>query len=55
MSYVDAGYVVVLASLFGYGVTLVGRERAARRRLGEKSHVGPTHVGPTPVEPTDER
>jgi len=34
MSYVDAGYVVVLLALFVYALSLVGRERAARRRLG---------------------
>lgn len=34
MSYVDAGYVVVLLGLFLYALSVVGRERAARRRLG---------------------
>jgi hypothetical protein len=33
VSYVDAGYSVVLFSLFVYAVSLVVRERAARRRL----------------------
>jgi len=33
VSYVDAGYCVVLGSLFAYAVSLVARERAARRRL----------------------
>lgn len=33
MSYVDAGYSVVLGSLFLYAVSLVVRERASRRRL----------------------
>ncbi|MGO9963677.1 MAG: hypothetical protein ACLPUG_09660 [Acidimicrobiales bacterium] len=32
--YVEAGYVVVLGTLSVYGVTLVTRERAARRRVG---------------------
>jgi hypothetical protein len=32
--YVEAGYVVVLGPLSLYGVTLVARERAARRRVG---------------------
>jgi hypothetical protein len=34
MSYVDAGYVVALSVLFVYALSLVRRERAARRRLG---------------------
>ncbi len=33
VSYVDAGYSVVLGSLFVYAVSLLVRERAARRRL----------------------
>lgn len=33
MSYVDAGYCVVLASLFAYAASLLARERVARRRL----------------------
>ncbi len=34
--YVEAGYVVILGTLGGYSVTLVARERAARRRVGGK-------------------
>ena len=41
MSYVDAGYVVVLASLFAYAASLLGRERAAHRRLGGGRRSGP--------------
>ena len=33
--YVEAGYVIVLSTLFLYAVSVVVRERAARRRLGE--------------------
>jgi len=32
--YVEAGYVVVLGTLGTYGITLMVRERAARRRVG---------------------
>ena len=35
--YVEAGYVVVLGTLGTYGVTLVARERSARRRVGAGS------------------
>jgi hypothetical protein len=31
--YVEAGYLVVFSSLGTYGLTLLGRERAARRRV----------------------
>lgn len=31
--YVEAGYVVVFATLFAYAVSVVGRERAALRRV----------------------
>ena len=31
--YVEAGYVVILGTLGGYSVSLVARERAARRRV----------------------
>jgi hypothetical protein len=34
--YVEAGYVVILGTLGGYSVSLVARERAARRRVGGK-------------------
>lgn len=34
MSYVDAGYAVALLVLFVYALSLVARERSARRRLG---------------------
>jgi len=34
--YVESGYVVVFASLGTYGLSLLGRERAARRRLGAR-------------------
>lgn len=37
MTYVDVGYVVALVVLAVYAVSLVGRERAARRRLGGPS------------------
>lgn len=32
--YIEAGYVVVLATLGTYSASMVVRERAARRRLG---------------------
>lgn len=35
MTYVDLGYVVALVVLCAYAVSLIGRDRAARRRLGE--------------------
>jgi len=35
--YVEAGYVVILGTLGTYGVTLLARERAARRRVGAAS------------------
>jgi len=31
--YIEVGYVIVLGSLATYATSLVGRERAARRRL----------------------
>lgn len=34
MRYVDIGYVVALVVLVAYALSLVQRERAARRRLG---------------------
>ncbi|MGD0983986.1 MAG: hypothetical protein ABSA65_09235 [Acidimicrobiales bacterium] len=42
--YVEAGYVVVLGTLSTYGVTLVARERAARRRLGAAPNAVPSQV-----------
>ncbi|MGA3354211.1 MAG: hypothetical protein ABSD85_13660 [Acidimicrobiales bacterium] len=41
--YVEAGYVVVLGTLGTYGLTLIVRERAARRRVGEAA--GPASPG----------
>lgn len=35
--YVEAGYVVVLGTLAGYGASVLGRERAARRRVNRAS------------------
>ena len=32
--YVEAGYAVILGTLGSYSVSLVARERAARRRVG---------------------
>lgn len=46
MTYVDAGYAVALVVLLVYALSLVGRERAARRRLG------PPPAGGAPVAPT---
>ena len=42
MSYIDAGYVVALVVLAAYALALVGRERVARRRLGDP--VGPARL-----------
>ncbi len=39
--YVEAGYVVVLGTLSAYGAALVGRERAARRRVRAVSPFAP--------------
>jgi len=55
--YVEVGYVVVLGSIAGYALSLVSRERAARRRLpaylpseapahGGLVDGGPAHHGP---------
>ncbi len=35
--YVEAGYVVILGTLGTYSISLLGRERAARRRIDEAS------------------
>lgn len=40
MIYIDLGYVVALVVLTLYALSLVGRERAARRRLGGTSTPG---------------
>jgi hypothetical protein len=34
--YVEAGYLVVVVGLGGYAVSLVARERSARRRLSPR-------------------
>ena len=47
--YVEAGYVVVLGTLSTYGAALVGRERAARRRVRRRIAVVP--VGTQPALP----
>jgi hypothetical protein len=50
--YVEAGYVVVLGTLGTYGVTLVARERSARRRVGAGSNKARNAAGvgaPAPV------
>jgi len=47
--YVEAGYVVVLATLGTYGATMVGRERAARRR----AHKGTAPGSGAVVRPDD--
>jgi hypothetical protein len=46
--YVEAGYVVVLGTLSVYGVTLITRERAARRRVGAAPGVVRTGVRSAP-------
>lgn len=38
--YTEAGYVIVLCTLFGYAVSLVTRERAIRRRLPPPGSTG---------------
>jgi hypothetical protein len=43
--YVEAGYVVILGTLGTYGVTLLARERAARRRVGAASIEASTAAG----------
>ena len=45
--YVEAGYVVVLGTLGTYGVALLTRERAARRRVGAASSAVAPQVVPT--------
>ncbi len=55
--YVEAGYVVILGTLGGYSVSLVARERAARRRVGGKpaadrdAPAAPAVTRPTADEP----
>ena len=46
--YVEAGYLVIFGSLGTYGVALLGRERAARRRV-----LGPAGAGSTSARPSD--
>jgi hypothetical protein len=59
--YVEAGYVVILGTLGTYSVTLVARERAARRRAsGPTRGSSSTVVGVSPgdvagVPPVDAR
>jgi hypothetical protein len=48
--YVEAGYVVILGSLGTYAATLVGRERAARRRVRESSPSRPPASCPRPSD-----
>ena len=43
--YVEAGYLVVFASLGTYGLTLLGRERAARRRVEARTMARATPAG----------
>jgi hypothetical protein len=45
--YVEAGYIVVLGTLGIYGVALLTRERAARRRVGAASSTVAPQVVPT--------
>ena len=37
MNYVVAGYVISVVTLGGYGLSLILRDRRARRRRGERS------------------
>lgn len=43
--YVEAGYLVIFGSLGTYGVALLGRERAARRRVLGSTGAGSTGAG----------
>jgi hypothetical protein len=43
--YVEAGYAIALVSLSGYSLSIVFRERAARRRLGGSSAEGSDRGG----------
>ncbi len=45
--YVEAGYLVIFGSLGTYGVALLGRERAARRRVLGPAGADTTGVGST--------
>ena len=45
--YVEAGYLVIFGSLGTYGVALLGRERAARRRVLGPAGAGSTGAGST--------
>ena len=47
--YVEAGYVVGLGTLAGYAVSLVVRERAARRRVVDVPTGAPLASGPSGV------
>ncbi len=51
MTYVDAGYVVALVALAVYALSLVGRERAARRRLGGQAAHRPGGPAARPGRP----
>ncbi|MCU1495807.1 MAG: hypothetical protein JWO62_3571 [Acidimicrobiaceae bacterium] len=54
--YVESGYVVGLGTLAAYAVTLVARERGARRRLTptEDSRVDSPEDGPAPAAPVSD-
>ena len=45
--YVEAGYLVIFGSLGTYGVALLGRERAARRRVLGPAAAASTGAGST--------
>lgn len=49
--YVEAGYIVVVVSLGGYALSLLGREKAARGRL--RPPVRPTVESPEAEERTE--
>jgi hypothetical protein len=54
--YVEVGYVVVLGSIAGYAVSLVSRERAARRRLAAPPPTdAPADGGPADDCPPEDR
>ncbi len=52
--YVEAGYVIVLGSISAYAVSLVAREKAAQRRLGDAARAADGHRSGLDGAPDDE-
>jgi len=52
--YVEAGYLIVIATLGGYSISVITRERAAKRRASPAAPVTPPPA-PAPAAADDER